>query len=73
MNPNKPSINVSLTDTNAIVCEQCSSEVFTEGILLRSVSKFLVGTDKDALIPVAVFMCAKCHHINEQFLPKNIS
>ena len=27
MNPNKPSINVSLTDTNAIVCEQCSSEV----------------------------------------------
>ena len=33
-------------------------------------NKFLTGTPQDALIPLPVFSCAKCGHVNESFLPE---
>lgn len=68
---NKMQMNLSLKDTTKVVCESCESEVFTEGLMLRKVSRFLTGTDKDAIVPVPVFYCSKCHHINSEFLPKD--
>ena len=44
--------------------------VFQEGLMLRKASKFLTGTQQDALIPLPVFSCAKCGHVNEEFLPE---
>ncbi len=36
----------------------------------RKASKFLAGTEKDALIPLPVFSCSKCGHVNDEFLPE---
>jgi len=40
--------------------------------MLRKVSKFLVAaaTDKDQIIPVPVFHCVKCGHVNSEFTPE---
>jgi hypothetical protein len=62
-------LNVSLDKTQALSCDKCGSEVFREGILLRKASRLLTGTAQDALIPIEVFICAQCGHVNEQFLP----
>jgi len=37
--------------------------------MLRKASKFLTGTAQDALIPIPVFACGKCGHVNKDFLP----
>ena len=37
--------------------------------MLRKASRFLTGTAQDALVPIQVFSCAKCGHVNEEFLP----
>lgn len=71
MNNNQMQMNISLKDTTKISCEACGSEVFTEGLMLRKVSRFLTGTEKDAIVPVPVFFCSKCHHINSEFMPKD--
>ncbi len=68
---NKMQMNISLKDTTKVSCESCGSEVFTEGLMLRKVSRFLAGTDKDGIVPIPVFYCAKCHHINSEFMPKD--
>lgn len=64
-------MNVSLKDTTAINCEECEWEIFTEGIMLRKISRFVTGTTQDALMPIPVFACAKCGHVNKDFLPKD--
>lgn len=66
------SLNISLDKTTAIVCDECSCESFTQVVFLRKASKFLTGTDQDALIPIPSFACSKCGHVNEEFQPKNI-
>ena len=30
----------------------------------------MTGTAQDALLPIPVFACSKCGHVNEEFLPK---
>jgi hypothetical protein len=69
---NTPKLNVSLDKTVPIVCEECEGQVFTEGVVLRKVSRFLTGQPQDGLIPIPVFACNKCQHVNEEFLPKEL-
>jgi uncharacterized Zn finger protein len=65
-------LNIGLDKTIAASCDECQNEVFQEGVLLRKASRFLTGTSQDAIIPIPVFMCSKCGHVNEEFLPKNL-
>jgi len=63
-------LNISLDKTQEVVCEKCEGKVFQEGLMLRKASKFLTGTAQDALIPLPVFSCSACGHVNEEFLPE---
>jgi DNA-directed RNA polymerase subunit RPC12/RpoP len=63
-------LNISLDKTQEVVCDECGHNVFQEGLMLRKASKFLTGTTQDALIPLPVFSCAKCGHVNTEFLPE---
>jgi hypothetical protein len=65
-------LNISLDKTTAASCDECKNEVFQEGVMLRKASRFLTGTSQDALIPIPVFACAKCGHVNQEFQPKQL-
>jgi hypothetical protein len=67
-----PLAGITFEQTSGVICEQCNNTTFSEAYMLRKVSKFLVATasDKDQLIPIPVFQCAKCGHINNEFLPE---
>jgi uncharacterized Zn finger protein len=67
-----PKLNVSLDKTVAMTCDECGHEVFQEGMMLRKVSKFLTGNPQDGLVPIPVFQCTKCGHVNQEFLPKEL-
>lgn len=71
MQQQNPLANVRFDQTTGVVCENCSGKIFTEGLLLRRVSKFLVAStsDKDQVIPVPTFYCVYCKHVNKDFLP----
>ena len=71
MNQKELNMNVSLKDTTPIICEECGHNVFQEGVILRKISRFVTGTSQDALMPIPVFSCSKCGHVNEEFMPKD--
>ena len=50
-----------------IKCESCEHNMFEEVVKLRKVSKLMTGQDKDTLIPVPMFACKKCGHVNKDF------
>jgi len=69
MKNQQPALNISLDKTTAYLCDSCGNHTFTEGVILRKASKFLTGSPEDSLIPIPVFYCTKCGHVNNEFIP----
>jgi len=67
-----PKVNMSLQDTIKVLCEECQNNVFQEGLVIRKVSSILTGTGKPGFIPIPVFACNKCGHVNQEFLPQEV-
>lgn len=65
-----PKINVSLKDAETLKCEKCECEVFEEKMMIKKISKFMTGSDRDTISPIPVIVCANCNHINELFKPQ---
>ena len=65
-------LNVDITQTTPVTCEECGLPYFEQGLILRKASKFLTGTGQDGYIPIPVFCCKKCGHVNKAFQPKEI-
>lgn len=65
-------MNISLDKTTGVHCDSCKNNIFQEGVMLRKASRFLTGTAQDALIPIPVFACTKCGHVNDEFLPSQL-
>ena len=66
---NQQNINVSIKDATPVACEECQHEVFSQQFMLRKVSRFVTGTTEDGFLPIPVFACSKCGHVNKDFLP----
>tara|TARA_R100001015_G_C4607904_1_gene163053 strand:- start:655 stop:873 length:219 start_codon:yes stop_codon:yes gene_type:complete len=66
---NPVNINVDLSQTDEIKCDECESIAFHPAFLLRKVSPLISPTGKETVIPVQVFACDSCGHINEEFMP----
>ena len=58
-------LDISKTDT--IVCEECGNASFIQAFFLKKVSALVSPTGKEAIIPMQVFSCGNCGAI-----PKNM-
>lgn len=52
-----------------IECEECKNKNFVEVYRIKHLSGLATGTGKDSIIPMPVFACSDCGHINSVFLP----
>jgi hypothetical protein len=65
-------INLSLADTSEVFCDKCDHTYFHQALYLRKASGLLTGTGQTSYIPLHVFACDKCGHVNSEFLPKEV-
>lgn len=56
-----------LKNAKEIICEECQNDTFEEVLKLKKLSKLYTGEQKDSLIPLPVFACKSCGHINKEF------
>ena len=68
--PQQPQMQVDMSQTTAEICEKCENDTFTQVYKIRKLSALLSPAGKTSMIPMQVFSCAKCNHINSAFLPK---
>lgn len=66
-------LNVDINQTTAVSCEECGHMYFDQALHLRLASGLLTGTGQPTYIPIPVFACKKCGHINQEFLPKEVA
>lgn len=64
-------VNIDLKNTQPVLSEN-GNHVFTEGFVLRKVSKFITGTSEDGVIPVPCFYDVRTGEILLDTLPKEL-
>ena len=69
-NISPPKVGLDYSQTEAIKCEECDSEVFQPAMVLRRVSALLSPTGKETVLPVQLFSCVKCGHVNKDMYPR---
>ena len=70
MNREQPGLNIDISQTTAEVCEACGNNTFVQVYQMRTLSALLSPAGQETIIPVQIFACMKCNHVNKGFLPK---
>lgn len=70
--PQPQTVNIRPEDLDDISCENCEGKVFREASMFKRLSALLSPSGKEQVIPVPVFRCDDCGHINDAFLPKSL-
>ena len=55
---------IDMSQTTAIKCKKCENQTFKQTVLLRKMSALVSPNGQETLVPVAVFACEKCEHVN---------
>ena len=69
-NQQQPQLNIDFSKTSAEICEKCENDTFVQVFKMRTLSALLSPTGEKAKIPIQIFACAKCGHVNPGFEPK---
>jgi hypothetical protein len=71
MKNNQMNINLDVSKTTPVETST-GKKVWSQGVIIRKVSRFVVGADEDALVPIPVFYDAETGEILLETLPKEL-
>ena len=58
---------VDISQTTPVKCDKCENQTFKQPLLLRKVSALVSPNGQEQYVPIAVFACEKCGHVNSEF------
>ena len=58
---------IDFSKTTQIKCEKCEGTTFKQSLLLRKMSALVSPNGQETIIPMQVFACEKCGHVNKEF------
>ena len=61
-------LQIDLSKTDTIVCEECGNASFIQAFFLKKVSALVSPTGKEAVIPIQVFSCGNCGTIPQNMI-----
>ena len=62
-------VQVNIKDTETIVCEKCGNGLFIQSFFLKKISALVSPTGQESIVPVQVYSCGNCGHINRKLNP----
>ena len=65
--PRQDGLQLDISKTDTIVCEECGNASFIQAFFLKKISALMSPTGKEAIVPMQVFSCGNCGAI-----PKNM-
>ena len=64
-------VNIKPEDLEDVVCDKCGCQTFEPVMVFKSLSAVLSPTGQKSLIPLQLYKCTECGHINDEFIPQN--
>ena len=58
---------IDFSKTTQIKCDKCENSTFKQTLLVRKMSALASPNGQEMIIPMAVFGCEKCGHVNKEF------
>ena len=58
---------VDMSQTTPVKCEKCENQTFKQTLIIRKVSALVSPNGQEQYVPIAVFACEKCGHVNSEF------
>ena len=58
---------IDFSKTTQIKCEACEGSTFKQTLLLRKLSALVSPNGQETIVPMQVFACEKCGHVNSEF------
>jgi uncharacterized Zn finger protein len=65
----EPGVQINPIEQPSMKCGSCGGLFFKQVLVLKKMSKILLGTDKDDIYPVPVFRCDDCGEVLTDLLP----
>ena len=62
---------IDFSKTTQMKCESCENATFKQTLLLRKMSALVAPGGQETIIPMQVFACDKCGHVNKEFTDIN--
>ena len=59
--------NVDLTHATTLECEECKCKGFKQTLMLKRLSSLVSPTGQESIVPIQVFCCEGCGHVNKEF------
>ena len=61
-------MNIDISQTTEMKCDKCENNTFKQTMMLRKMSAIVSPNGQETIIPVGVFACESCNHVNEEFV-----
>ena len=58
---------IDVSQTTPVKCEKCENSTFKQTLLIRKMSALVSPNGQEQYVPIAVFACEKCGHVNTEF------
>jgi transcription elongation factor Elf1 len=68
--PQQPKLD--WTQAQDFTCSHCGSEYFINAVMVKKFSKFVTGTQNDAVIPVDILLCGNCGKPVDELIPHQL-
>ena len=68
MPPREDGLQIYISKTDTITCENCGNASFIQAFFLKKVSALVSPTGKEAVIPIQVFSCGNCGTIPQNMI-----
>ena len=63
----QPQQTIDMSQTTPIKCDKCENQTFKQTLLIRKMSALVAPNGQETIIPIGVFACEKCGHVNSEF------
>ncbi len=67
-NPNMQ-VKIDMKQASDLTCDECGHKYFQQLMMFKKISAVMSPTGEESLVPIQVFACNSCGHVNEQFIP----
>ena len=58
---------IDVSQTAPVKCDKCENQTFKQTLIIRKISALVSPNGQEQYIPVGVFACEKCGHVNSEF------
>ena len=61
-------VHIDMSTAKDMLCAKCENNSFKATTLIKTISELISPSGKEMIIPIPVYACESCGHVNEQFL-----